>query len=228
MTSTEIIATRSALSSLLEHVLSQSILFQDDPDEPKLWLISLPRTRRGPSAESPDGALLSNEAKSVVDFLDDAVQRCIKNPYKYIEELQALERSSNPNGPHDVTDRLDTYPSPLIMTVLEQLDAKVKKKTSSPSDLLALASFIRKVVYRLSSKLQDLRLLTLISNQFDRILSEELRYAVGFPVMTTAIRREVEILAGTLRSEQVPTIVQEVSEEVKCFLAQVDKITIRM
>ena len=83
-------AERNALAELLNHILSQTILFQEDPDEPSLWLSSLPTTRRTASSISPDGAALTDEAESVITFLDDCVQRGMKTPYRTIGELQGL------------------------------------------------------------------------------------------------------------------------------------------
>ena len=50
----------------------------------------------------------------------------------------------------------DTYPSPLIMTVLEQLDAKIKADLLAPSDVLAISSFVRKLVFQLMGRAQSL------------------------------------------------------------------------
>jgi len=119
------------LYELLQHILSQTILFQEDVDEPSLWLSALPTTRRSTGSVSPDGALLTDEAESVITFLDDCVQRCMKTPYRYIEELQGVVKDDN-----TANDHLDLYPSPLLMAVVEQLNAKIGAKLLSPSDVL--------------------------------------------------------------------------------------------
>ncbi|TFK33679.1 ribosome 60S biogenesis N-terminal-domain-containing protein [Crucibulum laeve] len=218
----DIPATRVALTQLLKHILSKSIIFQDDGDEPDLWLSSLPRTKRGPGAESLDGALLTDEAESVITFLDDCVQRCLKTPYKYIEELYTLN-GSNAGQTQDSTDRLDTYPSPLLMTVLEQLDAKLKHSILSPSDVLALASFLRKLVFRLSTKLQDLQPLRIVAEKVDSILQVDRLYK-QYPVMTGAIRREVGMMKRNLCFLQPSPQETMISAEVKSFLDQVEQI----
>ncbi|KAG5635154.1 hypothetical protein H0H81_012205 [Sphagnurus paluster] len=213
--SSEIAATRRALSLLLRHILSESILFQEDPREINLWLISLPAYQRGHGTESPDGASLNSEADSIITFLDDCVQRCLKSPHRYIEDLHSL--ASAESVPSSV-DKFDVLPSPLLMTVLEQLEIKVTKKSLSPSDILALASFFRKLVFRLSTKQQDLTFLHAIVAKFDTMLHINCLFS-QYPAISVAIRREVELLNVSL--SPVPSPLPEVSEDVKDFLSNI-------
>ncbi|KAG6810207.1 hypothetical protein H0H92_012898 [Tricholoma furcatifolium] len=115
-------------------------------------------SRRRQGTKSPDGAPLTDEGDGVITFLDDCVLRCLKTLYRYIEDLDALENLRD--GPSQRrTERVEPLPNPLlVMTVLGQLKIKVSKKIVSGSDVLALASFVRKLM-RLSSKQQDLRFL---------------------------------------------------------------------
>ncbi|RDB20241.1 Uncharacterized protein C14G10.02 [Hypsizygus marmoreus] len=219
----EIPATRTALSLLLQHVLSESIMFQEDPSEPYLWLISLPTSRRARGTESPDGAALTDEGDGVIAFLDDCVQRCLKTPYRYIEELYAL---GNTDEQLAVQDRLDIFPSPLLMTVLEQLEIKVTKKSLSPSDVLALASFVRKLGFRLSSKQQDLRFLCAVLQKFDAMLHID-RLFPEHPVITGAIRREVTLFKASLQLslEVESSMDEDTSQQVQDFLAAVEEMS---
>ncbi|KAG6828136.1 hypothetical protein H0H92_009090 [Tricholoma furcatifolium] len=184
---TDIPAIRTALSSLLQHILAGSIMFQDDPAEPYLWLISLPTSRRRQGTESPDGAPLADEGDGVITFLDDCVLRCLKTPYRYIEDLDALENLTDGHS-QPRTERVEPLPSPLLMTVLEQLEIKVSKKILSASDVLGLASFVRKLMFRLSSKQQDLGFLRAAFDKFDKMLHIDKLFA-EFPGMTHAIRQ---------------------------------------
>ncbi|KAG5640903.1 hypothetical protein DXG03_006683 [Asterophora parasitica] len=218
-TVSEVPATRASISHLLQHILSESIMFQDDPIEPHLWLVSLPTSQRARGTESPDGATLTDEGDSVIAFLDDCVQRCLKTPYRYIEDLHAL---ANTQG---IPDKFDVAPSPLLMTVLEQLEIKVAKKSVSASDVLALASFTRKLVFRLSSKQQDLRFLRAVTDRFDTMLQLD-RLFVEHPVMSAAIRREVSLLRACLSPQPLDTPMEEVSQEVEDFLSAVEQMPI--
>ncbi|KAG6905791.1 hypothetical protein DXG01_000716 [Tephrocybe rancida] len=218
-TAADVPATRTALSRLLEHILGESIMFQDDSSEPHLWLISLPSSRRGQGTESPDGAPLTDESESIIAFLDDCVQRCLKTPHRYIEDLHALGDPGSTS-----TARAEPLPSPLLMTLLEQLEIKVAKKTLSSSDVLALASFVRKLVFRLTSKQRDLRFLHKVFERFDAMLHVDKLFP-EFPIITAAIRREVGLFAAVLSSGG-PLPPQESSEEVRGFLSAVEQMPV--
>ncbi|KAG6853529.1 hypothetical protein C0991_003449 [Blastosporella zonata] len=227
-TTTDIPATRMALSHLLEHILAESILFQDDPSEPYLWLLSLPMSRRGRGTESPDGASLTDEGENVIAFLDDCVQRCLKTPYRYIEDLHAFDNQSTPNTNQAVAapERTEALPSPLLMTVLEQLEIKVSKKMLSASDVLALATFVRKLMFRLASTQQDLSFLRQVKERLDSMLHGKKLFS-EFPVVTTAVRREVGLLADVLSlTRETSSAVQNVSDEVRGFLSEAEKMPI--
>ncbi|KAI0333443.1 hypothetical protein GY45DRAFT_306027 [Cubamyces sp. BRFM 1775] len=203
--STPVVAVRTAIVALLRHILSAGVLFQHDADEISLWLESLPLTRRAPDAHAPDGAALTDESDGVIAFLDDCVQRCVKTPYKYVEELQALYASASTE--HDrassIGERPEAYPSPLLATVLEQLSAKMKGKLLSPSDALALFAFTRKLLLRIASKSIGLALLSACVEKIAG-LAEGLGLFSEYPTMAAAIRREVSLLRDQLEQLQDP------------------------
>ena len=221
-------AERNALAELLNHILSQTILFQEDPDEPSLWLSSLPTTRRTASSISPDGAALTDEAESVITFLDDCVQRGMKTPYRYIEELQGLIKTNTASGSGVVILDLGPYPSPLLMTVVEQLNAKVGNRLLSPSDALSLASFVRTLVVSLTTKVLDLVLLQSVAQKVDQILSHD-RLFLDYPVLSAAVRREVKVFNVSLSGVRCDRrdSAALVSEEVTEYLTDVAKLSPR-
>lgn len=149
----------------------------------------------------------------------------MKTPYRYIEELQGLVKDVTAN------DHLDLYPSPLLMTVVEQLNAKVGAKLLSPSDVLSLASFVRKLIVNLSMKVFNLTLLRSLSLKIDVILAEN-RLFVEYPALTAAVRREVGILESCLSrlarddSERMHDSIS-VSGEVADFLREVAQLSLR-
>jgi nucleolar pre-ribosomal-associated protein 1 len=119
-------------------------LFQEDPHESDLWLKALPAIRLLTDEEVHDGGPLVDEADAVISFFDDCVQRCLKTPYRYLEEIRSLAQktlTSNPEFEHEY--QLQIYPSALLMTIVEQLDAKVANKLLIPSHVLGITSFIR-------------------------------------------------------------------------------------
>ncbi|KAK0205877.1 ribosome 60S biogenesis N-terminal-domain-containing protein [Desarmillaria ectypa] len=220
LTSSNVPAIHSTLVHLLEHLLSNSIMFQHNPDEVHLWLISLPTGRRPPSGgESPDSAKLTDEPESVLAFLDDCIQRCIKTPYRYIEEMQALESTE---------DRTESQlPSPLLMTLSEQLSAKITTRLLSASDVLALATFIRSLVFQLHNSFSQGKALFSFTDKIDGILEAQKLFS-EYPIVTTAIRREMEILKyclGHLRITKSSTP-SNIGQDVKSFLRAVEGLQI--
>jgi nucleolar pre-ribosomal-associated protein 1 len=177
-------------------ILASSIMFQEDVDEPSLWLASLPSTRRSGVSKAPDGASISDEGESVITFLDDCMQRCLKTPYRYVDDMNDLKKRNTENVP-DKSDRpverLDSYLSPLLMTLLEQLGAKISHELLSISDILALATFTRRLLFRLITKQRDLTFLRSFTDRIDGCLRLD---AAAFPYLTVvaAIRREVSIM----------------------------------
>ena len=176
-------------------------MFQEDADEVLLWLDSLPTTRRAQGAEAPDGAMLTDEGTSVIDFLDDCVQRCLKGAYRYLEERDALARSASKDNAEDDENELlsghwSVNCSPLLITVLDQLRAKVANRLSTPSDVLAITSFIRKLIFKLTGKQQNWDFLCAFADQVDSLVRPDL--FPQYPSIMTAIRGEISILRFSL------------------------------
>jgi nucleolar pre-ribosomal-associated protein 1 len=219
---TDILAIRLAIASLLKVILSDSILFQEDAEEVYLWLDSLPTIRRAPGAEAPDGAMLTDEGSSV--------QRCLKTPYRYLEEKDALVRSVLPNVAEDermaISDHQELLCSPVLITVLDQLGAKIASNLLTPSDVLAITAFIRKLVFSLSSKQHSLVSLTAFVDKVDLLVHPGL--FPQYPNITTAIRSEMSILRFCLGHMQTLSIPQPPKNYsvVQDFLNQIDQVPI--
>ncbi|KIM48447.1 hypothetical protein M413DRAFT_16355 [Hebeloma cylindrosporum] len=201
LTSAQIPSIRSALAGLLEHILSQSILFQEDRHEPDLWLKALPSRRANPI--DLQNGLFQSEADAVASFIDDCVQRCQKTPYRYVEALQLLRKTSVSIKP-ELSGRLEMYPSPLLMTLLEQLEAKINNQSLTPADVIAIASYTRKLLFNLASKTTDLQLLRTIGDQI-RVILEEEKLPQDSPPLLVAVKRELEILNTSLSFSMLPS-----------------------
>jgi nucleolar pre-ribosomal-associated protein 1 len=185
-----------------------------------MWLDSLPTTCRGTACEAPDGAALTDESDGVAAFLDDCAQRCIKTPYRYLEALQDLLPMEN--------SAVDV-PSPLLMTVLEQFAAKLTGKLFTPSDALAIAGFVRRLVFKLAGKQRDLTFLRIITEKVDDAAMPENLYS-QYACIATAIRREVSImhkcfshLQGVHRRAE-----PSASSEVEDFLMKIEGVPLRV
>jgi nucleolar pre-ribosomal-associated protein 1 len=190
--SVDITAIRDTIRSLVQHIFSGSILFEHDPEEVHLWLSSLPIGARPFDAESPGGTLLFNERSAVVDFLDDCIQLCLKAPYGYIEELSTS--SSETTAANDYQPGGNTL-SPLLAAVIEQISSKIPTGLS-PSDTLAIVSFVRRLIVRLAGKMEGLGLLVrlsvkLVSLPVSEILEEH-------HVVANAVAQEITMLKNYL------------------------------
>ncbi|PIL36537.1 hypothetical protein GSI_00226 [Ganoderma sinense ZZ0214-1] len=220
-------AIRTAIVVLLRHILAPGVLFQHDADEIALWLDSLPLTQRAAGAQAPDGAPLADEGDSVIPFLDDCVQRCVKTPYKYVEEMQAMYALSQLSGVDkslSIGQRPDTFPSPLLATVVEQLGAKLRGKLLSPSDALALFSFMRKLLLHMASKSIDLALPQAFVTKIAMLVEDQL--FPEFPVMKEAIDREVALLVSSMSQLRNPLAApyEDTSPAVQVFLERVEQL----
>ncbi|KAF9558394.1 hypothetical protein CPC08DRAFT_639060 [Agrocybe pediades] len=216
LTSIAIPALRDALKSVLRTVLSQSILFQEDRDEPDLWLDILPQK---PVHVQDSSSVCSDETEGVIAFIDDCVQRCLKTPYRYVEALHALDGSSSTTA--ESSAQLQMYPSPLIMTVIEQLDAKTKNKSLSASHVLAIVSYVRKLVFNLTTKTTDLNFLRKYADKLYSIVLED-----QLPSSTTslwpAICREFDILRAVLMFSGNPAMQQDDNSSAEEYLTEVE------
>lgn len=187
----ENLVIRGAAASLSNKILSSSILFMHDPEELDLWLQAFPRTRSSDS-KVPD------ELTAVLGFLDDCIQRCFKTPYKYLEELPAFFNKGDTDDSH-----FATLPSPLLITVLEQFEAKTVAELLSPSDTLALTTFIRKLGIGLSTKSSGL--------DDSRIVHQKLVELVSKPVISgaadlhAALQRECTLFSNIINFIENPS-----------------------
>ncbi|KAI9512767.1 ribosome 60S biogenesis N-terminal-domain-containing protein [Russula earlei] len=187
--SIDVITIRDAIRSLVRHVLSRSILFEHDPDEIYFWISSLPIGFRALDAEAPDDTSLLNEQAAVVNFLDDCIQLCLREPYGYIEESHTLNSDST-------TANIQYFGgnafSPLVMTVMEQIASRIATRLCS-SDMLAIVSFVRRLLVRLSGKRDSLGALVHLSEKLaslpiGKILVE------NHGTMSKAIAQEITIM----------------------------------
>ncbi|KZO94573.1 hypothetical protein CALVIDRAFT_528779 [Calocera viscosa TUFC12733] len=148
-------AIRSASEDLVQHSLGTSPLFEHDPNELRVWLASLPTfvgegTGNGPDGIGPDSSPPTDEATDLIALLDDCVHRCLKTPYRYVEELAALlttpEDASVP-----LSARASSLPSPLLITLVEQLGAKLETGPTPSSDTVPTLAFFRKLIRGLAA-----------------------------------------------------------------------------
>lgn len=191
--SANITAVRDAIGFLVQHIFSGSILFEHDPEEVYFWLSSLPIDGRPLGAESPDHTPFLNEQTAVVKFLDDCIQLCLKTPYGYIEELCNFSSETTvANGYQLGGNAL----SPLLATVMEQFASRIAAGLG-PSDTLSIVSFARRLLVRLSGKMESLGILICLSEKLVSLRISEVLEEDHINV-AKAVAQEITILKNHL------------------------------
>lgn len=172
---------RTALGSLLGHLLSDSLLFQHDKDELSLWLETIPSGTRLSGSEAPDGTPLSNEGEAIITFLEECIHRCTKVPYRYLDEMSTYFGDSG------------VPVSPLLMTALEQLDVKCKNSSLSPSQALSIFTYLRILIVKLMQKIFGNTFGRAMVSKFNAMVANHGTVSISSDICA-AINREVEIL----------------------------------
>lgn len=207
---------KSAVASLLRQTLSTTIAFQHDADEVDLWLRALPFTHASRTLGTSSSA--TSESEAVIALLDDSLQRCMKTPYRYLEELQTLCASpsgSKGDDSHISVQDPSLLPSPLLVTVLEQVQAKINGNHLSASDALAVVTYVRKLALRLASKVSNLRIVEAIARRLSTVPLDGQHYGEA---TCLAVREE-----GSLTSRYIQQLVHPALPESDEANAEVDE-----
>jgi len=218
-------ALRREIGLLLRHVMAGDPLFQHDPDEIYLWLECVPSTASRSGTKSPDGVELVDGGATVVKFLDDCFLRCARTPYKYFEDLSAVIPSPPPASKDlaedSVAKRPELFPSPALMTLLEQLSILVKKNPS-PSDIYSLSVFVRHLIFRLAQKTQSLWFIQAVTEKVDTIFGDDV--LAGYPRIMKAVRREFRILRACLAGldDPPPGTPGTITDRIQTFLVKIE------
>ncbi|WVF66097.1 hypothetical protein IAT40_000836 [Kwoniella sp. CBS 6097] len=147
--------------SLLRHLLLPTLLFEHDPSELSIWLDALPR-----ASDTVSGPMLLAQQIHLLSFLDDCFRRAVKTPYRYLEDLFAL-----------VPDFFEyTKPtemiSPVLMTILEQLNAKIMGQLISTEAAGVVLVYLRRILLGLTGKQRTMSFISAIVNKLKEMLSE--------------------------------------------------------
>jgi nucleolar pre-ribosomal-associated protein 1 len=167
-------------------------------------LKALPDHRPTAPAELPADLVvidMQDESKCVITFLDECVQRCLKTPYKYVEALRSLADASAPYSHHsigmDYSNRLDERPSPLLMTLLENLQSRITNNTLPSAHIIAVTAYIGRLLFHLLGK-NDLDLLRAFVDKVEDVLMQCDEGENRAETMATALRRELEVMRSAL------------------------------
>ncbi|KAG8727300.1 hypothetical protein FRC11_013544, partial [Ceratobasidium sp. 423] len=155
---------RAASAALIARLFGTSVLFEHDPNEVTAWIESFPRNKYTSSPNAED------DITTFLGFFDDVLSRCAKTPYKYLEQGKQLYSSSS-----DIL----RMPSPLLMTVLEQL----RHKPMEPASRRLVASFLSRLVKLLVGKM-EVRDAKAISGYMRDVFTKEGEGSLGLRVVS--------------------------------------------
>ena len=224
---------REEIKTILTQTLRDTLLFQHDPEEFSLWLESIPRTLRSQESESPDGTHLLDEGDCVVLFLDSCMQRFSKTPHRYIEEFEKLVDSSKcvPEDVCQISCLQNLDASPVIVTLLEQLGARMQGKLIVPSETLALITFTRKLVVSLLGKQTSIKSCKILTEGLIAVFNRDIKMLESHPDILIALKRECEILEACIvkftphmDTDTVPSVIKD-SEAVEDFINQLENLS---
>ncbi|WVR03656.1 hypothetical protein IAU60_000651 [Kwoniella sp. DSM 27419] len=174
--------------SLLQHLLLPTLLFEHDPSELSIWLDALPR-----ASNTVSGPMLLAQQIHLLSFLDDCFRRVSKTPYRYIEDSFAL-----------VPDFFEyTRPtemiSPVIMAIIEQINAKIMGQLISTEAAGVVLVYMRRVILALVGKQKEMTFLSAVVGKFEEMLSkakEAGQARVGLKDVVSDMARDLAVVVG--------------------------------
>lgn len=152
-------------TSLLRRVLLNSIMFEHDHGELDIWLAALPTLSS--ASDMSQRVFLIAQQIHLLSFLDECVRRCMKTPYRYLEDVTTLVPDYfQPNiRPFELV-------SPLLMTILEQLRAKIMGQLIATEAAGVVLTYLRRVILGLSGKVKDDKWLSVMVNRLEVSVTE--------------------------------------------------------
>ena len=180
---------QTTVGDVLKDGLATSLLFQHNPEEFTLWLDSLATHSLG-SEHGVD----HSDSQIIITFLDECSQRCIKTPFKYLEELKALHVSEgSPVGEMQT----ETLPSPLLVTMVEQFSVRISSQKFNEQEILEIIVYLRRLLLRL-----------ICCVQHEQILHPITQRLLAIPTSKLAIpaQQELRALCLGLRYPNPPSV----------------------
>lgn len=208
--STRNVVTRTMTTTLLERLLHPSLLFEHDPSELNIWLEALPVIADG------YGAMFTAQQIHLLSFIDECVRRCTKTAHRYIEEAAAVA----PLSPRDVA-------SPLLMTMVEQLRAKLLGMHIATEAAAVVANYLRRVLVGLLSKQADTVFVHAIMDRLISAVDEAKAKGQprhGLSEVLSQINADLGVIAGQPRpafNPETPRLIDEKEYAERSFVRRV-------
>lgn len=208
--STRNAVTRAMTTTLLERLLHPSLLFEHDPAELSIWLDAMPQIADG------YGAMFTAQQVYLLSFIDECVRRCTKTAHRYIEEGAAVTELS----PREAA-------SPLLMTMVEQLRAKLLGMHIATEAAAVVANYLRRVLVGLLSKQPDTRFVEAITARLVEGVDEAKAKGQprhGLSEVLGQITADLGVIAGEKRpalDPETPKLVDEKEYAERSFTRRV-------
>jgi hypothetical protein len=200
-------------------------MFDHDRQEWALWVDCLPRTR---SLEVKTSATLALERLHLLGFIDDCIRRCMKTPYRYIEEVSALASQ------HQIEVKQSTLPSPLLFTMLEQFQAKLAGHHIASDAAEVIITYLRQIILSMASKQHDFAVIALLEEKLRACLTAaEVKRETPLPTLTAQselLRAQIATFGGAANPSPAALSVKDVEGQCSltaCRVNSTDAISLR-
>ena len=150
---------------LLERLLLDSLMFSHDPEELEIWLSCLPSL--GSISDPAQRVWLVAQQIHLLSFIDECARRCMKTPYRYMDDTVSLVVDYfRPNShPHELI-------SPLLMTIMEQLRAKILGQHIATEAAGIVLAYLRRVFLGLAGKMRDGQFINALLDRLEQMVKE--------------------------------------------------------
>lgn len=157
------------------------------------------------------------ERLQLLSFLDDCVRRCIKTPYRYLEDVTAFMNEEGRSTPES-----RELPSPLLFTVFEQLQAKLAGHHIAASAGQVILDYASLLILAFSRKVSNLELALALARKLEScvIQAESKRESTLDPLRQTCseLISRIQYVSGEnaeVEQKELPAIyVEGMSTEV--------------
>lgn len=150
---------------LLNKILLPTTLFEHDHGELQIWLKALPALSG--EIDVQQRVFLVAQQIHLLSFIDECVRRCMKTPYKYIDDvLNVIPDYFTP------TRKAHELVTPLMMTMLEQLNAKILGQHMSTEAACVVVGYLDRVFLGLVGKARNGDFLLALAGKLSALVVE--------------------------------------------------------
>lgn len=135
--STRNVVTHVMTTTLLHRLLGPSLLFEHDALELPIWLEAFPCV-----SDTVNGPMFIAQQIHLLSFVDECTRRTLKTPHRYIEDAATVVPTLSAQA----------VASPLLLTMVEQLHAKLLGMHIATDAAASVLNYLRRVLVSLLGK----------------------------------------------------------------------------